>query len=195
MREKTYYTTDEITNNLFTTGSILMTESGKEYIGMYHKYTTGEIYSDAAWNPQTSIKLLPYQDITSEKYKYTQLKNVNVKYESFIPYQLKLNINDIQDGYVIRYFIKRINDIHITEIDFSTFTKWQNRKIDPLMYTAIFINWKITGNINDVVLENQRQIDIAKQTISGIDNVITDLTEYYTDNTYIKSNDINGLDS
>lgn len=195
MREKTYYTADEITNNLFTTGSILMTEAGKEYIGMYHTYTTGEIYSDAVWNPQTSIKLLPYQDITSQKYKYKQLKNVDVKYESFIPYKLKITVNDIQNGYVIRYFIKRTNDVYVTEIDLSTYNKWQNRKIDPLMYTAIFMNWKITGNINDVILENQRQIDIAKQIIPNIETVVIELTEYYTDNTYIKSNDINGLDS
>ena len=55
-RIKLYYDSTEITNNLYTTGSELMTELGTNYIGLYHLYNTGETYTGPIWNPITSIK-------------------------------------------------------------------------------------------------------------------------------------------
>ena len=56
-RQKAYYTIDEITNNLYTTGSEWMLQNFTEYKGLYHTYITGEVYTQAKWNPKTSKKL------------------------------------------------------------------------------------------------------------------------------------------
>ena len=40
MRNKVYYLNDEITTNLYTTGSEWMLETNTNYIGQYHSYIT-----------------------------------------------------------------------------------------------------------------------------------------------------------
>ena len=59
-RLRLHYTPNQITKALYTTGSEWQTESGTEYIGLYHTYTTGEVYSESEWNSKTSIKLIEY---------------------------------------------------------------------------------------------------------------------------------------
>ena len=44
MRNRLHYTPNQITLNLYTTGSQWMTDDGVEFIGPYHTYTTGEIF-------------------------------------------------------------------------------------------------------------------------------------------------------
>ena len=82
-RLKSFYTADEITNNLYTSGSEYMTEDTVEYVGAYHSYATGERYTNQVWNNKISKQLLPYvkYDTTNEQYK--QLKpNIDVRYET-----------------------------------------------------------------------------------------------------------------
>ena len=57
-RLKTYYTESEITKNLYTTGKQWMFENFKEYIGSFHIYTTGEVYSEAEYNTTLSKRLI-----------------------------------------------------------------------------------------------------------------------------------------
>ena len=49
-RLKLYYPVDEITNDLYTYGSELMTEDNVEYIGAFHRYITGEVYTKSKWD-------------------------------------------------------------------------------------------------------------------------------------------------
>ena len=58
MRLKLYYTTDEITNNLYTSGMQYMLQDNTEYRGLYHTYLTGEVYTGATWDSKTSKKLI-----------------------------------------------------------------------------------------------------------------------------------------
>jgi hypothetical protein len=53
MRLKLYYTTDEITNNLYTSGMQYMLQDNTEYRGLYHTYLTGEVYTGATWDSKT----------------------------------------------------------------------------------------------------------------------------------------------
>ena len=57
-REKTYYSADEVLNNLYASDKQLMYTDGTMYIGLYHKYSTGEIYTEAKWNSNKSKKLI-----------------------------------------------------------------------------------------------------------------------------------------
>lgn len=195
MRQKAYYLIDEIVDNLFTTGSEWMTETGNEYVGLYHQYTTGETYTEPQWNPDLSTKLLAYEKIDSAAYIYKNLNSVQTKFENFVPYQVKINLTDIQTGYITRYFIKKINESSIYEIDSTTFTRWQQKRIDSNMYTAVELFWTITGDQQDAKQENIKQIQQAKNILPGIETVLFDTLQYYTDSIYIKPIDINGLDS
>ena len=45
-RKRVYYTKAQITDGLLTRGNEWMFIDGTEYIGQYHSYTTGEIFSE-----------------------------------------------------------------------------------------------------------------------------------------------------
>ena len=46
-----------------------MTEDGKEYIGGYHTYTTGEVFTQASYVRDVSKKLIPYKDVSQQSVK------------------------------------------------------------------------------------------------------------------------------
>jgi hypothetical protein len=75
-RFKTYYPTSEITTDLYTAGKQWMTANNVEYIGVYHKYLTGEVYTRAKWQPGISVILMPYIDntISNKNMPYLKLK-------------------------------------------------------------------------------------------------------------------------
>ena len=195
MRKKAYYTINEIENNLFTTGSEWQTADGNEYVGLYHQYTTGEVYTQPKWNPNLSVKLMPYELVSETVKKFKQLRDINVTYEAVQPYSIKLTQLDLIQGQLNRYFIKRANEQTVLEIDLVTYQKWKTGKIDPNMYTAVEIVWSITGDLKHVVDMNNIQIQYAKTVISNIDTILNDPAQYYTTTDNITSIDINGLDS
>ena len=208
-RFKIYYTADEITTNLFTFGAEWMTEDETEYIGAYHRYTTGEVYSNSTWQPKTSVKLIPYfaPDSLNKKNKtYINLQpNLNLKKNQPIKIPLSITTTDIQNKFVVRYFIKKINDSQIIEINQKQYNDWKNNNIDRILYKAVDLVWFISGNINDtingstkipgVLTSNQQNIDVASKTIPELKSYLSNLLEFYTDSDYVVPADINGLDS
>lgn len=191
MRQKAYYTKDEIITNLYTTGSEWMTESEVEYRGLYHTYITGETYTQGTWNPKTSVKLLPFEQTEPNAKLYKQLTNLQFKYNTVRPHIPQITQQDRETGFVARYFIKKINENNITEIDKTQYQDWLNNKIDRNLYSATEIFWRITGNRNNeyqntvlqlgVIETNTRSIQIAQQTLPGITLKLTNPLEYYSD--------------
>ena len=185
MRQKTYYTVDEITNNLYTTGSAWMNESGVEYIGLYHQYSTGETYTQPVWSYNNSVKLIKYENVKLDVATYKKLKSIRTTYENFVPYTVKLTAYDINNGFISRFFIQKINELSVIEIDSATFIKWQSKEIDPNIYVAVQLIWYISGTLTDetqgsvympsITTLNTIAIQNAKQTIRNIDTILTNL--------------------
>ena len=64
MRQKAYYTRNEIIPDLYTIGKEYMLSDNTEYIGKYHKYiTTGEIYTLSEWSDRFSKPLKVYKEL------------------------------------------------------------------------------------------------------------------------------------
>lgn len=205
-RLKTFYTADEITNNLYTSGSEFMTEDRVEYIGAYHAYTTGERYTNAVWNNKISKRLLPYINYNTETSQYRLLKpEINLQYQTPQASKPVVTKTDINNGYIIRYFIQRINDPTILEINQTTYQKWSANTIDKKMHIATELQWFITGNIEDstirgvfipgIMTKNKESITKASSNIPDLSLILTNLTEFYTDTDYSVPVDINRLDS
>jgi hypothetical protein len=205
-RLKTFYTADEITNNLYTSGSEFMTDDRVEYIGAYHAYTTGERYTNSVWNNKISKRLLPLINYNTATAQYRLLKpDINVQYQT--PYASSPTVTkaDITNGYITRYFIQRINDPTVLEINQSTYEKWSANTIDKKMHVATQLQWFITGNIEDITMrgvfipgsmsKNKEAISNASLVIPDLSLILTNLTEFYTDTDYSVPIDINGLDS
>lgn len=61
-RMKIYYPDMQIDKGLHTKGKEWMTADDQvEYVGFYHKYTTGEVYTRKDWDPVYSRKLKRYK--------------------------------------------------------------------------------------------------------------------------------------
>jgi len=200
MRIKSKYSLSEITNNLYTFGSEWMLQDYTEYIGLYHTYTTGEVYTEPKWDRKTSKKLIKFVQINNNTFVYNILKpNIKTEYNSIQPDYPVIGTKERKSGTITRYFIKRVNSNNIIEIDEKQFKDFNSKKIDPNVNIVTNLQWAISGNIEDefhgnifipgVITKNQKAI--AKSTIPGISAKLTNLLEFYADTEFIVPPDIN----
>jgi hypothetical protein len=205
-RIKTYYTTDETLNGLYTFGGEYMTLDRKEYKGPYHRYTTtNEIYTESKWDIRLSKRLVQFIPEETVITTYKSLKNIQTANQVPVSSPVIINKEIIDQGFVLRYFIKKINDPAIIEINQSQYTDWLNRKIDRTMYTAVSLTWYITGEIPDIVkngvttkgvqTKNRESIAAVVDIMPELISHLTNLTELYVDSTFYIPTDINSLDS
>ena len=151
-RLKLKYSVNEITNNLYTFGKEWMTENDVEYIGLYHTYTTSEVYTRPVWDEQLSVKLVAYTDIATSIYKYNKLKpNIKATHTSIQPHQVIVSAAEYKTGYITRYFAKKRNENLIIEVNASQYADWDSGKIDNVLYDMTQIKWQVSGNIDDTV--------------------------------------------
>jgi hypothetical protein len=205
MRIKSYYSANEIVNNLYTSGQELMTTDNVEYIGLYHKYTTGEVYSQPTWDKNKSVKLIKYKDQPESVIEYNKISDIEIDYKSFNTYNVAITKENINNGYVDRFIIKRANDNVFYEVNSDTYDMYTREDIDPVLYLAVKFKWYITGNINDmrqgnilipgVPSNNYKELQTAEKTVPNITSYLKDLLQYYVDNDNVTPKDINGLDS
>jgi hypothetical protein len=205
-RIKTYYTTDETLNGLYTFGGEYMTLDRKEYKGPYHRYTTtNEIYTESKWDIRLSKRLVQFIPEETVITTYKSLKNIQTANQVPVSSPVIINKEIIDQGFVLRYFIKKINDPTVIEINQSQYTDWLNRKIDRTMYTAVSLTWYITGEIPDIVkngvttkgvqTKNRESIAAVVDIMPELISYLTNLTELYVDSTFYIPTDINLLDS
>ena len=206
-RQKLYYTAAEIETGLYTNGNELQSVDGVEYRGQYHRYTTGEYYSGANWNKNTSKQLVPIpSQLDPEVRLYNTLNpGIKPKYNLIRPIPVKITADNIKAGYVIRFLFCKINDNQITEVDRAQYDQWQAGDIDSNIYSAITVNWYITGplyseTINGVLQEgvidkNSRVRRLLQSTRPAVAAYLANPTQYYVDTLVNVAVDINGLDS
>ena len=201
-RLRLHYSKDEIINDQYTYGNEWMYEDSTQYLGPYHRYTTGEVYTGAGWNVSISRKLIEYHDMSSLSYRYKQIKSdIQTKYDSFNNYLVELKYDDYITGYVNRYFIKKVNDGVITEISKLTYDDYNGSKIDKNLYTAIQVKWVISGKLEttqtdgittiSVPDQNRKILISAERQMSGISVKLNNLIEYYTNTEFKVPADIN----
>ena len=203
-RKKLRYTKDEITNNLYTTGQEWMTTDNEDYIGLYHRYATGEVYTNAKWNVNSSISLIKYKQTPTANKSYKKIKfDIETTYKSLQPIKIEITQTNINNGYVDRYFVQNIVTNNIIEINTDQQKKLNENKFDPNLYISTSIRWYITGNLETIIKngvtlksvteKNLDQINIASRTIPTISTYLTNLSEYFSDTTYIVPKDINPI--
>jgi len=179
-----------------------MLQDNTEYRGLYHTYLTGEVYTGATWNSKTSKKLIVYKNIIAKNVEYETLKReLKLTYMQPVSALNAPTTEQLKAGSYTRYFIKKVNESKIIEIDEPQFNMWQSKQIDPALYSAIKMQWYISGPIEDsqsnmvfiqgVQTKNTNQIKSAETSLAGISKVLTDPLQYYSDITYLVPKDIN----
>ena len=178
-RPKIYYPQDQITTGLKTSGKEWMLNDGTEFKGYYHTYSDGMIMSGFDYNELTSEYLIPYQPQSS--FRYDALTQTNVKnYTTPQQYYPQPSSSDYQQGYVTRYFLRKVNNPNdkIIEIDVVQFNK-VGSQIDPFLYLAIFLPWKLTGTASEVEEANRKIVRKYNEELPGLQNYLRNYLELY----------------
>lgn len=197
MRKQLRYTQSQITKGLYTTGQEWQTDLGEEYVGLYHRYDTGEVYTESEFN-ERSKPLFPYEELTAEVKRYRELNNSKLDFADFIEFRPQPMPGD---KIIQRYFVKKVNEQKIKEISESQYNEFLSSKLDNISYTAIEIPWQVSGNLEDsiengarnfgILSFNQNSLSRAQQTIPEIGSIITTLTDLVYDDSFIVPKDIN----
>lgn len=186
-RQKIYYSKDQIVNNLFTNGREFMTlREFKEYTGFYHRYTTGEVFTENEWNPRKSERLIRWKQLSEPVKKYYDLKlftkskdtnrpylklkdsNYSQEYYNYIspkPVRRKLTNKEIDAGNTYRYFITKRNerDRVFFEVSVDQGLNYGDyyTGINQYLYELLIIPWKVDGPEYDVYDKQSNFLKIA----------------------------------
>jgi len=208
-RIKTYYAEEEIVKNLYTTGSQWMYTNFVEYQGPYHIYTTGEVYTQSEYITSKSLKLIPFQKLEKTSagnsiYKSLK-KNIKTKYQIPNASSIVIMKKDVINGYITRYFYKKVNETTVTETNKTQYDLFQTGRYDKNIYKTAVVKWIITGETQDIVKNGVVQKGVIEKNnifkqaairkMPELETVLTDPLQYYVDDTYNIPVDINGLDS
>lgn len=195
LRNKLYYPQSHIITNLYTTGKEWMLEDGTEYIGFYHRYIDNTVLTEAVYNETVSKKLIPYISKIEQPttFLYDSLKPRS-RFKSPISIAPVPTLDDYKSGKFTRYFLRRRNFTSyqdIIEINKLQYDSWKISVggIDSTIYNAIFIDWKLTGPLNDyksdtglpiygVFDTNKRIVELKDVTFPGLKSFLTDYIEY-----------------
>lgn len=204
-RIRPHYSKDEIITDLYTYGTEWMYEDTLPYIGVYHRYTTGEVYTGASYNENTSKKLIPYVDTTTAKYRYKQLKTIATSYDTVNKHILEITSEDYDNGYVMRYFINKVNENSIFEISKKKYDDHSGTLIDPNLYRTAVVKWQLTGQQTNTVIGGittmgvaeknmiaTRRAEIGANGMVGLSTYLSNYLEYYTDTDVTVPANING---
>lgn len=201
-RYKLYYPKSSITENLITFGGEYMLESGKMYAGYYHRYDTGEVFTGPNWNPNKSVKLLPYVDVSNipnfngddpDTIKSFLASDLNLKkYRNPVSSFNRPTSDDYDRGYYYRYFtVKRNEPEKMNEISKSQFLNSGNvGGINTFLYKVGKIKWHLRGDEYDtktntgfivkrgVIDNNAREVFALSQTYPYIYTLFGDFRQF-----------------
>lgn len=203
-RQRAYYTKGQINSGLNTNGSEWMLVDGTEYIGQFHSYTTGEVFTEANFVDGISKKLIPYVDVMTlnqqneigidlnKNFEYDNIKSLKVVKSSKPNASTRQPTDrDRSNGYFVRYFASRVNDDEIIEISVKDAQNVGSENgLDINLYKLFNLRWKISGPVNDILDAfgnikesgifdtNLRTINLKSQEYPSLKNYITDFLEF-----------------
>ena len=184
-RLKVYYPKSQITNGLFTLGGQWMEMDGTDYVGPYHTYTDGNVYTGGTFF-KGSVKLIPWKPQSSSDKRYKEI--VNVKVDQYIApkYYLPRPMDeDFDKGWFNRYFVFKRNEpiTSIIEVDkkqYDGISFNNEKKIDNWLYNTYSLRWKIIGTPDDIVEVNRKKIFGGVSKAPGLPSYLTNLLEFST---------------
>jgi hypothetical protein len=171
-----YYPLSEILESQYTNGNEYIEKNSlKPYKGFYYSTTDGRVFSGKTYTPK-AIELIkvtkPLRDesVNSPKYNTPQPEE-----------------RDYENGFMIRYAIKRVNcgPDTIKEVTKEDY----NRLINNPLYIRVAFRWVLTGELFDdmsnpeypiqgIVSTNQRTVSDLEKTMSGISLFFQNYSQY-----------------
>ena len=188
-----YYPKSQRHLGQFTSGQEWMHPiSFEEYKGPYHYYGKYDIVFTGASKTATSKLLIPYINVATDpqNFLYNRITDISLgEYIAPISKKPVPTSADISTGYMMRYFIKKSNDVSapVIEIDMKQYRKCiarPGRLINGALFNKISLRWKIRGirrdldNIKGVEDTNRRTVYAKNILFNGLADLLRDLTRY-----------------
>jgi len=175
----TYIPKNKIKSNLYTQGGeFIYTSTNNNYVGYYHKLSTGKFFTGATPNSLNKQELL----LKTPDNKSNSLNQTSTNYAPLLP-----TFQDYKNGEFIRYFVCRRNQPMFIEIDKITFSKYKQK--DPTiswkLYKPFSLFWMLTGDINQVAQTNKNVTELIeiKEKVLGLSLYLKEnWTQYYKEN-------------
>ena len=177
----------QIQSALFTNGNeFQIIGEQSDYIGFYHVYPNGSVYTGAQYDPVTSQELirLPGLALTAMTRRYYDITGRDYsRYLAPVYHLPVITAEDRRRGTIIRFIVQQRNDHdNITEIDVNQFNYINQRSqpgIDADRYQSLELTWTIAGPREEVQKANTRALTQANATIPGIRIYLSDPLEFY----------------
>ena len=177
-----------VKENLFSKGELFL--ENVEYIGPYNVKADGTYYTLAKFitgkSKQLSTKKSTlYQDLL----KITGGIDVSEKNGRVVDNTILPTNEDYTKGFYTRYFIKTKGSKTISEVNKETLGSLGD-KIDDNLYVGFELDWKLTGPLDDVIVDgvrqqagvrdtNRRTLQRLEQEYIGISDKLKNLTQFY----------------
>lgn len=189
-----YYPKSQIQTNLFSDGELLLSTTGEFYTGYYWATSNGKFYTGKFPNElNNQIRLVKnisspnekhfvpdqthkqhFYNVTPKTIDYMRLKNVNALIAPALPQPIPClpTQKDYEISEVMRYFCKKVNTSLFIETNKENFQKFKE-KDDSVFhkgYIAFNLPWVISGNQEQVALENKKAVEYReiKQKFYGL---------------------------
>lgn len=170
-RIKIYYPESQIVNNLFAkAGEFMKLKNFEEYVGFYHRYATGEVFTEPQWDILKSERLIRFRPIIENSKKYYGLKHFHsvgstrrknrsnsdeyYKYRAPRAVRRKLTDKEIKAGKLVRHFVVKRNerDRVFFEISPEQVNGYPllSEGINQYLYELVQLPWKVDGPEYDI---------------------------------------------
>jgi hypothetical protein len=165
-----------------------------EYVGLYHIYPNGAVYTGGVPNAnsqpltkyiriETSNNYETVNDIPENNLTYAQI--TGTRFYSYVTprsYYPVPTTQERRNGTMRRFFAQKINELDIIEISSSAYQYSNDRNqtgIDQKLYNLIDLSWTIRGLVEEVRKANRRVISKNENSMPGLRNFLSDLTEFH----------------
>jgi len=184
MPRPVYTPPEKIKTSLYTSGKEWMfLNNNEEYIGLYHQYPNGSVFSEAQFN-DLSQELIQYAPAIETKFGNVYYNLTQARFNNYIEptyyHPIPSNL-DYDNAHIIRYFVQKRNNLsQIIEVDdksFKSVNKQNQTGIDAGIYQKTTIQWSISGPMDSVRMANERVI--RNSNFNNISDYLTDPLQFY----------------
>jgi len=111
------------------------------------------------------------RDILKEYSMLDPLRSDFVFSEEFLPNPTD---EDYSDGGIQRYFVRRINESSIIEVNRQNY-----KSSTPMLYEKAELWWIITGNLDDAVFKNTKTLKASRNIMVGLENKLINPSQFF----------------
>lgn len=162
----------------------IVRNTNDNYIGLYHIYPNGAIYSNAELTTDSVELIRNVFNDNPNNLTYFTLRSLTFdRYKYPVFYITMPTPDDYKVGTVTRYFAQKINEPNIIiEIDAKQ-AKSANRSnkvgINRYIWNVQSIEWTISGNTEQVIKANTKVLTFTEQRMPGISTYLYDPLEFH----------------